>query len=63
MQAITSLLSSLFGSNTDSADSEIQQRITILEQNTAKQKITNLILYGLVLVFGTVTIVSAVSKK
>lgn len=63
MQVITSLLGSLFGSSTDSADTEMQQRITILEQNVAKQKVTNFILYGLALVFGTVTIVSAVRKK
>lgn len=63
MQAITSLLSSLFSSSTDTADAAMQQRITILEQKVAKQKVTNLILYGLVLVLGTVTIVSLVRKK
>lgn len=63
MQAITSLLSSLFGSSTDSADAEMQQRITILEQQVAKQKVTNFVLYGLVLVFGTVTTVLTVRKK
>lgn len=62
MQAITSLLGSLFGSSTDTADAEMQQRITILEQMVAKQKVTNLILYGFVLLFGSVAIVSAVRK-
>ncbi|MDI9857948.1 hypothetical protein [Flectobacillus roseus] len=63
MQAITSLLSSLFSSSTDTADAEMQQRIAILEEKVAKQKVTNFILYSLVLVFGIVTIVSIVKKK
>ena len=63
MQAITPLLSSLFGSNTDSADSEMQQRVFILEQFTTKQKVTDLIHYGLVLVLGSLTIVITVRKK
>ncbi|NBB31799.1 hypothetical protein [Cellulophaga sp. BC115SP] len=63
MQAITSLLSSLFGSGTDTTDAEMQQRTTILEQNIAKQKVTNFILYGLVLILGIATIVSAIRKK
>ena len=63
MQAITSLLGSLFGSNSDATDVEIQQRLTILEQATARQKMTNLILYGLVLILGIVTLVSVVRKK
>lgn len=63
MQAITSLLSSLFGSSTDPKDAEMQQRITFLEQSAAKQKVTNLILYGLVFVFGAVTTAIAVRKK
>lgn len=63
MQAITSLIGSLFGSNSDATDVEVQQRLTILEQTTAKQKVTNLILFGLVFVLGVVTMVSAVRKK
>lgn len=63
MQAITSLLGSLFGSSTDTTDAEMQQRITILEQNVAKQKVTNLILSGLALVLGIVTLVSTFKRK
>lgn len=63
MQAITSLLSSLFSSSTDTADAVMQQRITILEQNATKQKVTNLILYGFVLVWGTITIIGAMRKE
>jgi hypothetical protein len=54
MQAITSLLGSIFGNNSDATDTEIQQRLTVLEQATARQKMTNLILYGLVLILGIV---------
>ncbi|MDI9858006.1 hypothetical protein [Flectobacillus roseus] len=63
MQAITSLLGSLFGSDSDATDAEVQQRLANLEQTTAKQKVTNLILLGLVFIFGIVTVVSAVRKK
>lgn len=63
MQVITSLLGSLFGSNSDATDAEVQQRLTLLEQTTAKQKVTNLILFGLVFVLGVATIVSTIKKK
>lgn len=63
MQAITSLLGSIFGSNSEATDAEVQQRLTILEQSTAKQKVTNLILFGLVFVLGVATIVSTIKKK
>ncbi|MFY7733529.1 MAG: hypothetical protein ACOVSR_08590 [Bacteroidia bacterium] len=63
MQAITSLIGSLFGSNSDATDAEVQQRLTLLEQTTAKQKVTNLILYGLVFILGIVTVIGAVRKK
>lgn len=63
MQVITSLLGSLFGSNSDATDAEVQQRLTLLEQTTSKQKVTNLILFGLVFVLGVATIVRTVKKK
>ncbi len=63
MQAITSLIGSLFGSNSDATDAEVQQRLTNLEQTTAKQKVTNLILFGLVFVLGVVTVIGSVRKK
>ena len=63
MQAITSLLGSIFGSNSDATDAEVQQRLTILEQSTAKQKVTNLILFGLVFVLGIVTIINIVRQR
>ena len=63
MQAITSLLGSIFGNNSDATDTEIQQRLTVLEQATARQKMTNLILYGLVFILGIVTVFGAVRKK
>ncbi|PAC29231.1 hypothetical protein [Flectobacillus sp. BAB-3569] len=63
MQAITSLLGSIFGSNSDATDAEVQQRLTLLEQTTAKQKVTNLILFGLVFILGIVTVIGAVRKK
>jgi hypothetical protein len=63
MQAITSLLGSIFGNNSDATDTEIQQRLTVLEQATARQKMTNLILYGLVLILGIVALVSIVRKN
>lgn len=63
MQVITSLLGSLFGSNSDATNTEVQQRLSILEQSTAKQKVTNLILFGLVFILGIVTVIGAVRKK